>query len=62
MSRPPCRPAEPTFRDPDRASERLHVALSRATDPLVVVGDPDVIRAAGDPEVARRLGITGTDA
>ncbi len=41
----------------DRARERLYVGLSRATDRLVVVGDPEVLRAAGGPEVARRLGL-----
>ncbi|WP_370287770.1 NERD domain-containing protein [Nocardioides sp.] len=41
----------------DRARERLYVGMSRATDRLVVVGDPDHIAAVGGPEVARRLGI-----
>lgn len=42
----------------DRARERLYVGMSRATDELVVVGDPaTVTRVAGD-EVARRLGLT----
>ncbi|MEA5155367.1 nuclease-related domain-containing DEAD/DEAH box helicase [Raineyella sp.] len=41
----------------DRAKERLYVGLSRATDRLVVVGDPAVIRAMGGDEVARRLGL-----
>jgi len=41
----------------ERARERLYVGMSRATDVLVVVGDPEVIRAVGGPEVARRLGI-----
>lgn len=41
----------------DRARERLYVGMSRATDVLVVVGDPDVIAAVGGPAVARRLGI-----
>jgi len=41
----------------DRSRERLYVGLSRATDQLIVVGDPDVITAMGGPEVARRLGI-----
>ncbi|WP_183093208.1 nuclease-related domain-containing DEAD/DEAH box helicase [Nocardioides stalactiti] len=40
----------------DRARERLYVGMSRATDRLVVVGDPDVVRRVGGPEVARRLG------
>ena len=39
----------------DRARERLYVGMSRATDELVVVGDPDVVRWAAGPEVARRL-------
>ncbi|TWP35222.1 nuclease-related domain-containing DEAD/DEAH box helicase [Leekyejoonella antrihumi] len=41
----------------DRSRERLYVGMSRATDQLVVVGDPEVIRAMGGEEVARRLGI-----
>jgi nuclease-like protein len=41
----------------DRARERLYVGLSRATDMLVVVGDPEVVRRVGGEEVARRLGI-----
>ena len=41
----------------DRARERLYVGMSRATDELVVVGDPASIREVGGPEVARRLGI-----
>ncbi len=41
----------------DRAKERLYVGLSRATDRLVVVGDPAVVRAMGGDEVARRLGL-----
>lgn len=40
----------------DRARERLYVGMSRATDELVVVGDPDVIRSVGGSDVARRLG------
>ena len=41
----------------DRARERLYVGMSRATDELVVVGDPTTVtRVAGD-DVARRLGI-----
>lgn len=43
---------------PERSRERLYVGMSRATDRLVVVGDPDVIREMGGPDVARRLGIT----
>jgi len=41
----------------DRSRERLYVGMSRATDLLVVVGDPAVIRATGGDEVARRLGL-----
>ena len=41
----------------DRARERLYVGMSRATDELVVVGDPERIREIGGPEVAKRLGI-----
>ena len=40
-----------------RAKERLYVGLSRATDRLVVVGDPEVVRGMGGPDVARRLGL-----
>lgn len=42
----------------DRSRERLYVGLSRATEKLVVVGSPDVVREIGGPEVARRLGIS----
>jgi hypothetical protein len=41
----------------DRARERLYVGMSRATDLLVIVGDPDVVGAVGGPEVAKRLGL-----
>jgi hypothetical protein len=41
----------------ERARERLYVGMSRATDELVVVGDPAVIREMGGHEVAKRLGI-----
>ena len=41
----------------DRVSERLYVGLSRATDRLIVVGDPDAVRRMGGPDVCRRLGI-----
>lgn len=41
----------------DRARERLYVGMSRATDVLVVVGDPDTVRRVGGDQVARRLGI-----
>jgi hypothetical protein len=42
----------------DRKRERLYVGPSRATDQLVVVDDPDVVRQMGGAEVARRLGIS----
>ena len=41
----------------ERAKEMLYVGMSRATDQLVVVGDPAVIRAVGGEAVARQLGI-----
>ncbi len=41
----------------DRSREKLYVGMSRATDQLIVVGDPDVVREMGGPEVARRLGV-----
>lgn len=41
----------------DRARERLYVGMSRATDELVVVGDPEWIREVGGPQVAKALGI-----
>ncbi len=41
----------------ERSRERLYVGLSRATDRLVVVGDPDVVRQMGGDQVARRLGL-----
>ncbi|MGB3954423.1 MAG: NERD domain-containing protein [Brooklawnia sp.] len=41
----------------DRASERLYVGLSRPTDRLIVVGDPDAIRRMGGAEVCRELGL-----
>ena len=41
----------------DRGAERLYVGLSRATDRLIVVGDPEVIRAMGGDEVAAQLGL-----
>ncbi|MFT3834573.1 MAG: NERD domain-containing protein [Micropruina sp.] len=39
----------------DRSRERLYVGLSRATDRLVVVGDPAVIERVGGREVLERL-------
>ncbi|GAA6527111.1 ATP-binding domain-containing protein [Intrasporangium sp. DVR] len=44
-------------RNPDRAREKLYVGMSRATDRLIVVGDPDVIRTIGGEAVAKQLGI-----
>jgi hypothetical protein len=41
----------------DRAREMLYVGMSRATDELVVVGDPGFIREIGGDQVAHRLGI-----
>ncbi len=41
----------------DRARERLYVGMSRATDALVIVGDPVTIRAVAGDQVAQRLGI-----
>lgn len=41
----------------DRARERLYVGMSRATDELVVVGEPETVRRVGGPDVARRLGV-----
>jgi len=41
----------------ERARERLYVGMSRATDQLVVVGDPVVVREIGGPAVAARLGL-----
>ncbi len=45
--------------DRDRARERLYVGMSRATDVLIVVGDPDVVRRVGGDEVANRLRLPG---
>ena len=41
----------------DRSRERLYVGMSRATDLLVVVGNPEVIREMGGEAVARQLGL-----
>jgi len=41
----------------ERSRERLYVGMSRATDELVVVGDPEVIREMGGEAVAKQLGI-----
>jgi hypothetical protein len=43
----------------DRSREKLYVGMSRATDHLIVVGDPDVVGEIGGPAVAERLGIGG---
>jgi UvrD-like helicase C-terminal domain len=42
----------------DWSRERLYVGLSRATDQLVVVGDPGVVAQMGGLEVATCLGIS----
>lgn len=41
----------------ERSRERLYVGMSRATDELVVVGDPEMIREMGGDAVARQLGL-----
>ena len=41
----------------ERGRERFYVGMSRATDVLVVVGDPDMIREMGGDAVAKQLGI-----
>lgn len=41
----------------DRAREKLYVGMSRATDHLIMVGDPEVVREIAGPAVAARLGI-----
>lgn len=41
----------------DRSRERLYVGMSRATDLLIVVGNPEVIREMGGEAVARQLRI-----
>lgn len=41
----------------DRSRERLYVGMSRATDLLVVVGNPEVINEMGGDAVAKQLGI-----
>ena len=43
----------------DRSRERFYVGLSRATDRLVVVGDPEVVLQIGGPEVGRHLAVPG---
>ena len=39
----------------DRSRERLYVGLSRATDRLVVVGDPEVVERVGGTRVLEQL-------
>ena len=41
----------------DRSREKLYVGMSRATDQLIVVGDPDLVREIGGSAVAAQLGI-----
>ncbi len=41
----------------ERAREMLYVGMSRATDELVVVGDPNFIREIGGDQVAHQLGL-----
>ena len=41
----------------ERSRERLYVGLWRASDQLVVCGDPDFIRELGGPDLARRLNL-----
>jgi hypothetical protein len=41
----------------DRSRERLYVGMSRATDQLIVVGDPALVREIAGPTVAARLGV-----
>ena len=43
----------------DRSREKLYVGMSRATDQLIVVGDPDIVLETGGPAVAAALGIEG---
>lgn len=43
----------------ERSRERLYVGMSRATDQLIVVGDPAVVQEIGGPTVAARLGVPG---
>ena len=45
----------------ERSRERLYVGLSRARDQLVVVGDPDHIRAVGGEDVLAGIRRTGND-
>jgi hypothetical protein len=41
----------------ERAKEMLYVGMSRATDRLIVVGDPQTVREIGGEQVAFQLGI-----
>ena len=41
----------------DRSRERLYVGMSRATDVLIVVGQPEVLREMGGEAVAKQLRI-----
>ncbi|EWT04059.1 nuclease [Intrasporangium chromatireducens Q5-1] len=50
-----CANAKP---DLERATEMLYVGMSRATDRLVIVGDPMLIREIGGDQVAARLGLS----
>lgn len=43
------------FQSPERARHLLYVGLSRPRSLLVVVGDIELVREVGGPEVARRL-------
>jgi ATP-dependent exoDNAse (exonuclease V) alpha subunit len=52
-------PEQPTFstESEQAARERLYVGMSRATDELVVVGEPETVRRVAGEDVARRLGV-----
>ena len=41
----------------ERAKEKLYVGMSRATDHLIVVGEPEMIREYAGDVVAQRLGV-----
>ena len=43
----------------ERAKEKLYVGMSRATDHLIVVGEPEMIREYAGDVVAQRLGLPG---
>jgi hypothetical protein len=55
LERPAVVLAVDGFRDPATARETLYVGLSRARDLLVVVADPETLRAVGGDEVAKRV-------